>query len=94
MKEWLRKLCGKIVNYTGIDGVLHLLLCYLVIVTCGLIDWIPGLMIACFLSIFKECHDYSYRDKSAKYNFGHMVHDLLFDAIGIALGVAICLLLK
>lgn len=94
MKNWLKKLWNKIKSYTGIDGLLHLLFCYLIVVTCGLIDFIPGVIIAVFLSIFKECYDYSYRDKTKEWNWQHTLHDLVFDAIGILIGVGICLLLK
>lgn len=77
----------------GIDGLLHLLICYLIVVTFGLIDWIPGVVVALFLSIFKECYDYSYR-KQNPWDWNHTLHDLIFDAIGILLGVAVCLVLK
>ncbi len=93
MKKWFKELRNRIKSYAGIDGLQHLLVCYIIVVTFGLVDWIPGVIVAVFLSIFKECYDYSYRDKTKEWDWGHTLHDLIFDAIGILLGVCMCLLL-
>lgn len=94
MKEWFKKLWAKIKAYVGVDGLLHFLICYAIVVTFGLLDWIPGVFVALFLSIVKECFDYSYRDKTKPWDYWHTFHDLLFDLLGILLAVGVCLWLK
>ena len=94
MKNWLTEIWKKFKSFVGIDGLLHFLICYLIVVTFGLIDWIPGVIVAFGLTIFKECWDYSYRDKTVKWDWKHTGHDLLFDFLGILIGIAICIWLK
>ena len=93
MKEFIKNLLPAIKNYMGVDGLLHMLVCYAIVVTFGLIEYKAGIIIALGLSIFKECYDYSYR-KQNPWDWEHTFHDLIFDAIGILLGVAVCLVLK
>lgn len=95
MKEWLKALWAKIKAFIGIDGVLHFGICYAIVVTFGLMDYIAGIIFAFGLSVFKECWDYSREKKqTGEWNWRHSLHDLLFDFIGIGLGVAICIWLK
>jgi hypothetical protein len=94
MKAWLNELWKKLKVFIGTDGVLHFLFCYLIVVTFGLIDWIPGVIVAFAVSVFKECWDYSYKNKGSAWDWKHTLHDLLCDFVGIGLGVLICLLAR
>lgn len=94
MKEWLKNLWAKIKAYIGTDGVLHFGICYAIVVTFGLIDWVAGVIVAFGLSILKEGWDYARRDKTQSWDWKHTAHDLLFDFLGIVFGVLICLWLK
>ena len=95
MKDWLKNLWAKIKAYIGVDGLLHFLICYAIVVTFGLIDFVAGVVVAVGLSIFKECWDYANATKAGgKWGWKHTLHDLLFDLFGILVGVGVCLWLK
>lgn len=95
MKEWIKNLWARVKAYVGVDGVLHFLVCYAIVVTFGLIDFVAGVIVAVGLSILKECWDYAVVTKRGeKWNWGSASHDLLFDLLGVVLGIIICLWLK
>lgn len=89
----IEKIWNWIIKVAGVDGVLHFAVCYVIVVTIGLLDWIAGVFIAVGLAIFKECIDWQKHKGEPDY-WKHIAHDLLFDALGIVLGILMCLLLR
>ena len=88
----MKKVFNTIWNYVQIDGLLHFLVCYALVVTLTLFDTaifpIAGTMVAVFCATIKECWDASYKHATKK----QIIHDLIFDALGILIAIGICLL--
>lgn len=88
----MKKIFNAIWNYVQIDGLLHFLVCYAIAITFALADPsifpIAGTMVAVFCAIIKECWDASYKHATKK----QIIHDLVFDALGILIVIGICLL--
>ena len=89
----MKKIFKLIWGYMQTDGLLHLLVCYALVVTFALFDTaifpIAGTMVAVFCAIIKECWDASYKHATKK----QIIHDLVFDALGILIAIGICLLM-
>lgn len=90
----MKKIFNTIWNYVQIDGLLHFLVCYALVITFALFDTaifpIAGTMVAVFCATIKECWDASYKHATKK----QIIHDLIFDALGILIAIGICFLLK
>lgn len=88
----MKKIFNTIWSYVQIDGLLHFLVCYALVITFALFDItifpIAGTMVAVFCAIIKECWDASYKHATKK----QIIHDLVFDALGILIAIGICLL--
>lgn len=88
----MKKIFNTIWNYVQIDGLLHFLVCYALVITFALFDTaifpIAGTMVAVFYATIKECWDASYKHSTKK----QIIHDLIFDALGILIAIGICLL--
>ena len=88
----MKKIFNTIWNYVQIDGLLHFLVCYALVVTLTLFDTaifpIAGTMVAVFCATIKECWDASYKHATKK----QIIHDLIFDALGILIAIGVCLL--
>lgn len=88
----MKKIFNTIWNYVQIDGLLHFLVCYALVITFALFDTaifpIAGTMVAVFCATIKECWDASYKHATKK----QIIHDLIFDALGILIAIGICLL--
>ena len=88
----MKKIFNTVWNYVQIDGLLHFLVCYALVITFALFDTaifpIAGTMVAVFCAIIKECWDASYKHAMKK----QIIHDLVFDALGILIAIGICLL--
>ena len=88
----MKKIFNTIWNYVQIDGLLHFLVCYALVVTLALFDTaifpIAGTMVAVFCSTIKECWDASYKHATKK----QIIHDAIFDALGILIAIGVCLL--
>lgn len=88
----MKKIFNTIWNYVQIDGLLHFLVCYALVITFALFDTtifpIAGTMVAVFCATIKECWDASYKHATKK----QIIHDLVFDALGILIAIGICLL--
>lgn len=88
----MKKIFNTIWNYVQIDGLLHFLVCYALVVTFALFDTaifpIAGTMVAVFCATIKECWDASYKHATKK----QIIHDLIFDTLGILIAIGICLL--
>ena len=88
----MKKIFNTIWNYVQIDGLLHFLVCYALVVTLTLFDTaifpIAGTVVAVFCATIKECWDASYKHATKK----QIIHDLIFDALGILIAIGVCLL--
>lgn len=87
----MKKIFNVIWNYVQIDGLLHFLVCYAIVITFALADPsifpIAGTMVAVFCAVLKECWDISYKHQTKKAT----IHDAVFDIIGIVTAIGICL---
>lgn len=88
----MKKIFSAIWKYMSTDGLLHLLVCYALVITFALFDAavfpIAGTMVAAFCAVIKECWDASYKHATKK----EIIHDAIFDALGILIAIGICLL--
>lgn len=88
--EWLKKIWGTILkawNWLRSDGLLHLLVCALLVVVCA--AFVPlwaAVIIAVCIALAKELYDKLWGSGIAEW------HDVLCNLIGTALGVLICFL--
>lgn len=87
------KVWNWIIKVAGIDGVLHFGVCYAIVVTVGLLDWIAGAFIAFGISVFKESVDWQKHKDVLEY-WKCIAHDLVFGGLGILVGACVCLVLK
>lgn len=90
----MKKIFNAIWKYMAIDGLLHFLVCYAIVITFALVDPsvfpIAGTMVAVFCAFFKEAWDISFKKQSKKAT----IHDAIFDILGIAIAIGVCFLLK
>jgi len=90
----MKKFFSKIKQYVAVDGLLHFLVCYAIIITFALIDTavfpIAGTMVAVFCAAFKEGYDITFKHQDKKAT----VHNVIFNVLGILIGIVVCLLLK
>ena len=88
----MKKIFNTVWNYVQIDGLLHFLVCYALVITFALFDTaifpIAGTMVAAFCAIIKECWDISYKHQAKKAT----IHDAIFDLLGILIAIGVCLL--
>lgn len=68
----------KIRSLIAVDGLLHFLCCYVITITCGLVNLTAGIALAAFVGIFKEC-----LDALEGADFNNIGKDLICDFIGI-----------
>lgn len=82
---------NKLKNFVRVDGLLHLLVCYCLIVTAALVPGglLAGIIVAVAASLFKESYDITVKKNPKK----DSVHDLICDAVGVLLGIGVSLLL-
>ena len=89
----MKKFFNTIWNYVQIDGLLHFLVCYALVVTFALFNTaifpIAGIMVAVFCAFIKEVWDISYKDQSKKAT----IHDAIFDLLGILIAIGVWLLM-
>lgn len=90
----MKKIFNSVWNYVQIDGLLHFLVCYAIVITFALADPsvfpIAGTMVAVFCAFIKEGWDISYKHQNKKAT----IHDVIFDALGIGMAIGLCFLLK
>lgn len=90
----MKNLFNAIWKYMAVDGLLHFLVCYAIVITFALVDPsvfpIAGTMVAAFCALFKECYDIFFKHQDRKV----IIHDAIFDIVGIAIAIAVCYLLK
>lgn len=90
----MKKIINTILKYIAIDGLLHFLVCYAIVITFALADQsvfpIAGTMVAVFCAFIKEVWDISYKHQNKKAT----IHDIIFDALGIGMAISLCFLLK
>lgn len=90
----MKKIFNPVWNYVQIDGLLHFLVCYAIVLSFALADAsifpIAGTMVAVFCAFIKEAWDISYKHQSKKAT----LHDVIFDALGIGMAIGLCFLLK
>lgn len=90
----MKKIFNAIWNYVQIDGLLHFLVCYAIVITFALADPsvfpIAGTMVAVFCAFIKEAWDISYKHQNKKAT----IHDSIFDVLGIGMSIGLCFLLK
>lgn len=88
------KLFKSIWKYMAIDGLLHFLVCYTIVLTLALADPsvfpIAGTMVATFCAFFKEAWDVTFKHQDK----GATIHDAIFDILGIAVAIGVCYLMK
>nr|DAI42389.1 MAG TPA: putative periplasmic lipoprotein [Caudoviricetes sp.] len=90
----MKKIFNAIWKYVAVDGLLHFLVCYAIVITFTLADPsvfpIAGTMVAVFCAFFKEAWDISFKHQDKKAT----IHDAIFDILGIAVAIGVCYLLK
>lgn len=90
----MKKIINAILGYVAIDGLLHFLVCYAIVLSFALADEsifpIAGTTVAAFCAFIKEAWDISYKHQSKKAT----THDVIFDALGIGMAIGLCFLLK
>lgn len=90
----MKKIFNAIWKYMAIDGLLHFLVCYAIVITFALADPcvfpIAGTMVAVGCAFFKEAYDVTFKHQDKKAT----IHDAIFDVLGIAVAIGVCYLLK
>lgn len=90
----MKKIFNLIWKYMAVDGLLHFLVCYAIVVTFALADPsvfpIAGTMVAVGCAFFKEATDVAFKKQTKQAT----IHDAIFDALGILIAIGICLSLK
>lgn len=90
----MKRIINTILKYIAIDGLLHFLVCYAIVITFALADPsvfpIAGTMVAVFCAFIKEAWDISYKHQNKKAT----IHDAIFDVLGICMAIGLCFLLK
>lgn len=81
IKRFLNNIINKIINLTGADGLLHIVITYAIVVTIGYVDLLTGLWVALAFDIIKELFD---RLNGATWS--EIRKDYFCDLAGLALG--------
>lgn len=84
----IKPFIDKIRSLVAVDGLLHFLCCYVIVITCGLVNLTAGIALAAFIAIFKEV-----LDAIEGADFNNIGKDLIFDFIGIAVAAIIIIAL-
>lgn len=90
----MKKIFNLLWKYMAIDGLLHFLVCYAIVITFAIVETtifpIAGTMVAVFCAFLKEAWDVTFKHQDKK----AILHDAIFDALGIVIAVGLCFLLK
>ena len=81
----------KWISWAAIDGLLHYLMCYAIVTICvPIVGLTCAIVIAVLTALIKEFCDYHVQKDNDK---AGVIHDLIFDAVGIITAIIIIILI-
>lgn len=85
----MKNIINSIKNWIAVDGLLHMLACYAIMITFGWIDLVAGVILTAGVAFFKESYDKAFKKATTK----EIVHDVICDAIGLVVALLAILIL-